>query len=240
MNLYCISGLGADERLFRNLKPEGYDLRFINWVKPDKRDTIGSYTDKLISQIDQTRSFALLGVSLGGVMAVELSGKTCPEKVFVISSVKSSKEFPFYIKMLHSFRFIISARLLKSCKLLLEFFFGKMNKWDKVLISKMIDDSDDIFLPWAAKAILAWHSDDAQTPFEKIVHLVGDQDLIFRHSNIHDCLVVKGGSHVMILNKTGEINNLIEKEGRPGQQGDDFYKRKTGYAVPLSGDVEEK
>lgn len=48
MNVYCISGLGADERLFRNLKLTNADKKFVNWVKPDKIDTISSYSDKLI------------------------------------------------------------------------------------------------------------------------------------------------------------------------------------------------
>ncbi|MEO5911004.1 MAG: alpha/beta hydrolase [Pelobium sp.] len=212
MNLYCISGLGADERLFIKLKPENYHLKFINWVKPEKNDTISSYSDKLISQIDLDHPFALLGVSLGGIIAVELSTKVNPEKIFVISSVKSSKEFPFYFKLFRLFRvkYIITSKLLKSAKPLVELFFGKMNGSDKQLVFKMIDDADNDFTPWAAKAIIQWHSKDRLIPFDKIVHIMGDKDLIFRYSRIKDCHVIKGGQHIMILNRTKEIQNIIE------------------------------
>jgi len=212
MNVYCISGLGADERLFRNLKLTNADKKFVNWVKPDKIDTISSYSDKLIVQIDQSKPFSLLGVSLGGVIAVELSSKINPEKVFVISSVKSSKEFPFYIILLNwlKVKYIISSKLLKSGKLFIELFFGKMNKSDKHLINKMIDDTDEVFTPWVAKAIIEWQSKDNLTPFNKIVQIVGDKDLIFRHANMKDCVVVKGRTHVMILDKAFEISGIID------------------------------
>ena len=154
----------------------------------------------------------MLGVSLGGVITVELSSKINPEKVFVISSVKSSKEFPFYIILLNwlKVKYIISSKLLKSGKLFIELFFGKMNKSDKHLINKMIDDTDEVFTPWVAKAIIEWQSKDNLTPFNKIVQIVGDKDLIFRHANMKDCVVVKGGTHVMILDKAFEISGIID------------------------------
>ncbi len=213
MDIYCISGLGADERLFKNLKIANATLKYINWVKPDKNDDISSYAEKLIPQIDQSQPFSLLGVSLGGVLAVEISSKINPKKVFVISSVKSTKEFPFYFKWMRwmKVKYLISARLLKSAKPLIELFFGKMSKADKKLISKMIDDADTIFTPWAAKAIIAWQSKDHLTPFHKILQIVGDKDLIFRHSNIKECIVINGGTHVMILDKALEIGKIIDR-----------------------------
>jgi hypothetical protein len=73
----------------------------------------------------------------------------------------------------------------------------------------MIDESDDNFLPWAAAAILEWKSNDELTPFHKIVQIVGDKDLVFRYSKIKNCKVIKGGTHIMILNRAKEINAII-------------------------------
>jgi len=213
MNLYCIPGLGADERLFRNLKPEAYQLKFIHWVKPDAEDTLETYAEKLIAQIDQTQPFSLLGVSLGGIIATILSGKINPIHVFVISSLKSSKEVPFAFKVLNALKvkFLFNAKLLKNIKPLIGVFFGKMNRTDQHLVFKMIDDADELFLPWAAAAIIAWKSNDAYTPFHKIVQIVGDKDLVFRYSKIKNCKVIKGGTHVMILNRAKEINEIINQ-----------------------------
>lgn len=74
----------------------------------------------------------------------------------------------------------------------------------------MIDDTDEVFTPWVAKAIIEWQSKDNLTPFNKIVQIVGDKDLIFRHANMKDCVVVKGRTHVMILDKAFEISGIID------------------------------
>ena len=214
MDIYCIPGLGADERLFKNLRIAKATLKYIHWVNPLENDDISSYANQLISQIDQSQPFSLLGVSLGGILAIELSSKINPEKVFVISSVKSSKEFPFYFKLMRwmKVKYLISSKLLKSSKPLIELFFGKMKKKDKILINKMIDDADDIFTPWAAKSIIEWQSKDDLTPFYKVIQIVGDKDLIFRYAVIKDCMVIKGGTHVMILDKALEISEIVERD----------------------------
>lgn len=213
MNLYCIPGLGADERLFRNLKSEAYELKFIHWVSPDAKDTLESYAEKLISQINQKQPFSLLGVSLGGIIATILSAKINPDRVFVISSLKSSKELPFSFKVLNvlKIKFLFHASVLKKVKPLISLFFRKMNKTDHQLVIKMIDDADEHFLPWAAAAILAWKSKDTLTPFHKIIQIVGDNDFIFKYSKIKNCKVIKGGTHFMILNRANEINAILNQ-----------------------------
>ena len=212
-NLYCIAGLGTDKRLFRNLHPHHYDLKFIDWVKPDVKDTLETYAKKLIDQIDQSQPYSLLGVSLGGIIATILSSVINPKHVFIISSLKSSKEAPFIFKILRALRikYILNASLLKNIKPLISLFFGKINQTDQRLVFKMIEESDDNFLPWATAAILEWESNDALTPFNKIVQIVGDKDLIFKYSKIKNGIVIKGGTHVMILNRANEINAIINK-----------------------------
>lgn len=213
INLYCFPGLGADERLFKKLKLHGYQLQYIYWVEPEANESLADYCQRLIPQIDQTKPFALLGVSLGGIMITELAHQLAAEHFFVISSVKSSKEFPFYIPVFRrlGFRYLINAHLLKALKPIIPFLFGKMNQADQQLVFNMIDDSSPTFLTWAAKAILSWKSKDDKTPFHKITQIVGDKDLIFRHSKIQNCKIIKGGTHVVILNKAQEISTIINE-----------------------------
>ena len=48
MRVFLISGLGADERLFRNLDLSGFEVIPIHWLKPEKTDTLTTYATKLI------------------------------------------------------------------------------------------------------------------------------------------------------------------------------------------------
>ena len=44
-----------------------------------------------------------------------------------------------------------------------------------------------------------------------LVHIHGDKDLIFPIENIIDSIVVKGGTHIMILNKYKWMNENLPK-----------------------------
>ena len=49
-----------------------------------------------------------------------------------------------------------------------------------------------------------------QTAYDpNLVHIHGDSDTIFPIDNIKDCIVVKGGTHVMILNKYKWLNENL-------------------------------
>ena len=78
MKLYLIGGLGADERVFQNLQLST-ECQPINWIDPFKDESLGSYVNRLIPQIDQNERFGILGVSFGGIAALELAKLTNPE-----------------------------------------------------------------------------------------------------------------------------------------------------------------
>ncbi len=50
-HIYCLSGFGADERVFRKMNFPGHELHYIKWITPEKNDTAESYAKKLIQQI---------------------------------------------------------------------------------------------------------------------------------------------------------------------------------------------
>jgi len=77
MKIYCISGLGADRRVFKNLKLEA-ELIFVDWIIPKKKEHISSYASRLATVINQDEEFGLLGVSFGGLIAVEMNKVLIP------------------------------------------------------------------------------------------------------------------------------------------------------------------
>jgi len=69
MKIYLIGGLGADERVFKYLKLD-CETQVIKWLEPKQKETIISYSKRLLKQINQEENFALLGVSFGGIIAI--------------------------------------------------------------------------------------------------------------------------------------------------------------------------
>jgi pimeloyl-ACP methyl ester carboxylesterase len=96
--IYCISGLGADERAFAKLHIEGYQLIHLPWLLPVQNETIEQYAKRMSENIKEENP-VLMGLSFGGIVSIEIAKYTPAEKVILISSVKSSKEMPVWMKL---------------------------------------------------------------------------------------------------------------------------------------------
>ena len=149
--IYLISGLGADARIFQRLDFKGYETRLIKWIDPKPHETLAGYALRLSSQIDTVKPI-LIGVSFGGMLAVEISQIIDCQKIILISSAKNHREIPLLYRFfgrlgLHRF---IPARLLKHANTLTYFFFGMKTKAEKELLKGILDTTDPIFLTYSS------------------------------------------------------------------------------------------
>lgn len=72
MTLYLIGGLGADERVFKYLNIN-VKTQIINWILQEPNEELKSYAKRLTEQINKNEEFAILGVSFGGIIAIEMA-----------------------------------------------------------------------------------------------------------------------------------------------------------------------
>jgi pimeloyl-ACP methyl ester carboxylesterase len=92
--------VGASERIFSRLSPKQAEIVPLKWLRPERREDIHSYARRLAVQIDTSRPFWLLGVSFGGMVAIELSRFLAPDRIVLVSSVKNRAELPWYGRFL--------------------------------------------------------------------------------------------------------------------------------------------
>lgn len=95
--LYIFSGLGADEKVFQKLYFSDFSPTFIKWIAPQEEETIENYATRLLDQIRTTKPI-LIGLSFGGMIAVEVAKQIDTEKVILIASAKTQNEIPFYFR----------------------------------------------------------------------------------------------------------------------------------------------
>jgi pimeloyl-ACP methyl ester carboxylesterase len=89
--VYLISGLGADSRLFKNVVlPAGYEVVLVDWLIPSYTDTLITYSQKIINQYSINKDSIVIGVSLGGMISVEIAKQVKLDKVILISSIKTA------------------------------------------------------------------------------------------------------------------------------------------------------
>ncbi len=70
--------MGVNESLYRNLKLNDCAIFHIKWLTPFKNETLPDYAMRLSKQIDTTQPFALIGVSFGGMVCIEIAKKLNP------------------------------------------------------------------------------------------------------------------------------------------------------------------
>jgi pimeloyl-ACP methyl ester carboxylesterase len=203
-------GLGADKRLFRLLDPGGSDLIHLEWISPLPEESLSSYAGRLAGQIDKSRPFSLIGVSIGGILAIEIAKLYAPDHLVIISSIKTRSEMPWYF---HVFRRLwlhklFPATFLRKYPFLIRPFFGPMNSGEYRLFVDMLRNSEAALLNWAQGAILHW---DNEIIPKNILHLHGDKDMIFPIRFIKNCTLIPGGAHFMVVRKGREINRYIQQ-----------------------------
>lgn len=207
--IYLISGLGADARVFKRLDFGNHELRFIEWLEPNQDESLQAYASRLAAQIN-TGLPILIGVSFGGMIAVEIAKTIDFQKVILISSAKNKREIPLLYRFFGRLGIhrLIPVRLLKHANMLTYFFFGMKTKAEKELLKGILDATDPVFLKWAINAIVHWQN-DAFVP--GLVHLHGDKDHILPIKNIPTVdFTISNGGHLMTFCRATEINNTLE------------------------------
>ncbi len=211
MKVYFISGLAADGRVFKNLRlPEGFEPIYLDWIKPLKDESLRAYSLRLAEKIDTSEEYILVGLSMGGMVAVEIANKIGASLTIIIASVPISTQLPYYFRIaarlyLHK---MISIRLIKNAAIAKRLFTTE-TKEDKELLKTVIRESDPVFIKWALTAILHWQN---QTIPEKLIHIHGSRDEILRMRFTKPTHIISKAGHLMVLNRADEINRILNEE----------------------------
>jgi pimeloyl-ACP methyl ester carboxylesterase len=206
--IYFVSGLGADWRVFQRLQLEGYRPVHLSWENPRRGESIEAYARRLLAQVT-TENPILVGLSFGGLMAVEMAKLCNPAQVVVISSAVTADEIPLYFKV---FRWL-PLQLVVPFKQLLWAVYGVLN-WlfdldhpdDRSLFKQVLNDTDPCFLRWAMNRVVGWRN---QVVPDNLVHIHGGRDRIFPVGRHRADLVLPEGGHLMVLNRAPAISQLL-------------------------------
>jgi pimeloyl-ACP methyl ester carboxylesterase len=205
--IYVFTGLGADERVFYKINFGNYNAVHIKWITPLQNETIEAYALRLTQQITTTNPI-LLGLSFGGMMAVEVAKHINTEKIILVSSSKNKREIPFYYRLAGKMRLhkIIRARFLVRANKLTNKMFSARTREDKKIISSMIGASDVKFLDWAIDKIVHLKN---EVVHKNLTHIHGTADRILPLRFIKADMLIKGGTHLMIVNRAVEVQAKI-------------------------------
>jgi pimeloyl-ACP methyl ester carboxylesterase len=210
MKVYFVSGLAADGRVFKNIQlPAHCEPVYLEWIDPLKKESLKSYALRLAESINANEPFALIGLSMGGMISAEIAGRYKPVITILISSVPSSKQLPFYFKAAGKLRLhkMVPVSLVKSAAKYKRLFTSESEE-DKEILRGIIQDSDTKFINWAMGAILKWRSESVLTSY---IHIHGTKDEVLPLRFTRPTHIISKGGHLMVMNRAAEINAILNE-----------------------------
>ncbi|MFV8370173.1 alpha/beta fold hydrolase [Flavobacterium sp. LB2R40] len=207
--VYLMPGLASSSAIFeRIVLPEAvFQIHLLEWEIPLDDESLMNYAERISSKIKHENP-VLIGVSFGGILVQEMAKYVKARKVIIISSVKCNAEFPRRLKIAKTTKAykLIPMSLFANIESLAKFSFGEKVNQRLKLYEKFLSVRDIRYLNWAVEQVILW---DRNVIDEEVIHIHGDADDVFPIKYIKNSIVVKGGTHIMILNKYKWLNENL-------------------------------
>ena len=209
--IYLLPGEGSDYRIFKYLQYDTslYQIIHVKYPIPSKHESMKGYALRLSTQFNTDEEFLLIGVSLGGMLAVELSEILNPMQTIIISSAKCRSELPWHYrfqKYVPLYR-LFTGRFLKAASFVAQPLFEPDRKLEEETCKVMLQEKNPKFFKRSTKMILKWYREDAPSD---IIHIHSDNDHTIPYKNVHPDYTIADGSHMMMITKPNTLNQIIQ------------------------------
>ena len=209
---YLIPGLGADERVFQFLRLRG-EVHVVRWLPPqNSAEELPHYAARLVAAVPPEQACWLVGVSFGGVLALEVAQLRPLARVVLISSFAGPAELPWLGKLARAtglYR-LVPPQLLPRLPRVAKWFFGVKTRRDYQLLRQILHDTDPVFTRWAIARLLQWPG--RATPAAVRIH--GTEDRLLPAGTLRSQYVLSGG-HLIIISRAAEISRILNELALP-------------------------
>jgi pimeloyl-ACP methyl ester carboxylesterase len=209
MKAYFISGMAADSRVFRHIQlPEGYDPVFLDWIEPAKNESLPDYAMRLAARINTQEPFTLIGLSFGGMLAVEIAKHYKPVMTVLISSIPLSAHLPGYFRMAGKLRLhkLVPISVLATGAMAKRFFTRESSD-DKKILWEMIRQRNPRLIRWSMQAALSWKNDWMP---EQICHIHGTSDGILPMRYTRPTHTINRAGHLLVMENADMVNDILK------------------------------
>jgi pimeloyl-ACP methyl ester carboxylesterase len=207
--VYFMPGLAASSSIFERIElPEDtFEIHLLEWFLPLQSESLRAYAKRMVENIKHENA-VLVGVSFGGILVQEMAQFLTLRKLIIISSVKSNVELPRRMKIAKTTKAykLLPTSLLSNVEILVKYAFGDVLKQRLKLYEKYLHMRNKEYLDWAIEQVVCW---DRIIIDSNVIHIHGDADEVFPSKNIKKYINVKGGTHMMILNRFRWFNQNL-------------------------------
>jgi pimeloyl-ACP methyl ester carboxylesterase len=205
--IVLLSGMAADERLFKAQAAGFPNLRVQPWVRPLPGESLRRYAARLAPLVDPGRPCLVGGASFGGVVALELAAHLPALGCLLIGSLRSSAGLPRRWRLLRPV-----AALGPDALRVLAWLAGWLGR--PVLAAgtvrrlRRLSRPEAAFVRWAMCAVVRWRPSPAARRV-RVFHIHGEADRVLPAALASPDVVVPGGAHALPLFSPSAVNEFI-------------------------------
>lgn len=207
---YLIPGLGADERVFQRWQLVG-EVHILNWLPlQSATEPLGPYAARLAAAVPVAQACWLVGVSFGGLLALEIAQLRPLARVVLVSSLAGPYELPWLLRAARAIGLdrLVPPALLQQLPRAAKWAFGVKTKGEYALLRQIIADTDPTFAQWAIGQLLRWRGVPGPGPTARL-HGTHDRLLPSPATGI-DCLV-PGAGHFLVFSHAAQISQFLNQ-----------------------------
>ena len=207
--VYLMPGMAASSAIFKNidLPKDRFEIHLLEWFVPEYGITFEAYAAEMCEQIKHERP-VLIGVSLGGLLVQEMAKLIEVNKVIIISSIKQKSELPkrlLFAKYTKIHK-LLPTGLVNNVELLVKYAFGETIRSRLELYEQFLAVRDKYYIDWCIDKIVHW---DQNSYDSNLIHIHGENDLVFPIQYIKNCHIVPKGTHTMIIHRYKWFNERL-------------------------------
>jgi pimeloyl-ACP methyl ester carboxylesterase len=215
VNVYFISGLCTSCDIFRDVRlPQPFKKIYLEWIEPQWNEPLQHYIERLTKPIDTTKPFAIVGLSFGGMVAMELNKTLKPVDTIIISSTPTYDHIPLYYRITGALRMykLVTKAMINQFRPIVDWFIGaRRSKEEMIALHKTMEQLSERLLVWSISQVTRWKN---KTVPKKMFQIHGDADRLLPVGSMKPDVLIRGGSHFMIVSHAEEIGEIIAERLR--------------------------
>jgi pimeloyl-ACP methyl ester carboxylesterase len=219
--LVLVPGLGVDKRVFHPQAAAFPDLLIPQWLDPEPRESLPHYAERLAESVRAVARGPVVvgGLSLGGMLALEMARHLDSQAVVLIASCRSPRAICGPLQVAEHLGRFVPSRVVGWSLGLAPLFCGRgggISPADRKLLGEIVSQVPVPLLRWGARAIMEWPG--AAESSVPVHHVHGDHDWVLPLRCVQPSVIVRGGSHVLNLSNPDEVNDVLRKALSSGRE----------------------
>jgi pimeloyl-ACP methyl ester carboxylesterase len=209
--LILLSGMEADERLFRYQKEMFPNLIVPSWIEPEPKERLSDYAERLARSVDPGVPCFVGGASFGGIVALEMVPHLQARACFLIASIRSPDQLPWQMWMFRPLSRLTPDRFAQLTALCLRLSKPSLPGRAYRQLGRYAELNAN-FLRWATLAVLAWKPQRSGTT--PVYHIHGELDRTLPVRLTTPDVIVRGGDHMLPWTFPKQVNAFLRERMR--------------------------